>query len=238
MTALSLIGKSYGYLEVLRETRNHIGVRSWLCRCVCGGETVVTTSNLRCKASPTVSCGCKKKDRAKLMSKGESLEKRKKSLSEYWKSEEGKKSIKNGADKRKLMMANGSMIVWARGKDSEYFSSMQKKVDQEKLKEINRANGLLKRGVPMTSEICKKGVSHHAAKKWVIKNVDTGVVLDGINLSQLIRDNINLFDKEDVSGIIDGFSCKATKRIGELRRKYNHRVSRSWKGWVYISDIV
>lgn len=238
MPILDLSGKKYGSLTVKTETRNDLGVRSWDCVCECGNRTIVTTSNLRCKTSPTTSCGCKKKDRVRLMSQGESLKKRTKTLSEYWKSEKGKASIKTGSDKRRLMMEDGSMRVWAREKDSKYFASLQKKVDQEKLKAINRVNGLLKTGIPMNSEICKKGASHHAAKLWVIKNMDTGVILRGLNLSQLIRDNMILFSDADTKGIVDGFSCRATKRIGELRRKYNQRVSYSWKGWIYISHEV
>jgi len=57
-----LIGKRFGKLNVIkfhgirRSPRLNRPYVYWLCRCDCGGETFVETSNLTCGA--VVSCGC------------------------------------------------------------------------------------------------------------------------------------------------------------------------------------
>ncbi|MDE7219307.1 MAG: hypothetical protein K2O45_06780 [Oscillospiraceae bacterium] len=54
---LDLAGQRFGRLTVVRPAEN-IGSRTaWLCRCDCGGETVVKTCHLR--GGKCTSCGCK-----------------------------------------------------------------------------------------------------------------------------------------------------------------------------------
>jgi hypothetical protein len=60
----NIIGQKYGKLEVIDYSRTHTqpsGQKKalWLCRCECGNEVEVRTSNLK-KKSGTVSCGCEK----------------------------------------------------------------------------------------------------------------------------------------------------------------------------------
>lgn len=56
-----LVGQKFGMLTVIsRADSNESGKRRWLCRCDCGRETEVLTSNLR--RSPNVSCGCRKRN--------------------------------------------------------------------------------------------------------------------------------------------------------------------------------
>ena len=55
-----LKGQTFGRLTVLRRQPGHFGHVKWLCRCSCGAETLVTTSNLQ--SSHTKSCGCLQKE--------------------------------------------------------------------------------------------------------------------------------------------------------------------------------
>jgi hypothetical protein len=63
---LDLTGQTFGRLTVvaLDPVRDNGGKRRWRCVCDCGAEKVVMRSSLR--KGTTVSCGCSKRDRAKL----------------------------------------------------------------------------------------------------------------------------------------------------------------------------
>lgn len=53
----NLVGKKFGYLTIEEYTGN----KQWICKCICGNTTVVTTGNLR--NGSTRSCGCKQYNR-------------------------------------------------------------------------------------------------------------------------------------------------------------------------------
>lgn len=54
---VDLTGKQFNFLTVLKRDENtHKGNTRWLCRCVCGKETIVVGSKL--KSGRTISCGC------------------------------------------------------------------------------------------------------------------------------------------------------------------------------------
>lgn len=60
-----LSGRTFGLLTVVEQADNinvnkshPRGASAWLCRCTCGGENVVTTSNLQ--QGCTISCGCER----------------------------------------------------------------------------------------------------------------------------------------------------------------------------------
>lgn len=53
-----LTGKTFNYLQVLRQGLKRSGEPYWLCRCECGSEKEVRASHL--KSGGTRSCGCKK----------------------------------------------------------------------------------------------------------------------------------------------------------------------------------
>ena len=53
---LDLTGQRYGKLTVLRPADNVGETTAWVCRCDCGSETIVQTSNLR--RGNTKTCGC------------------------------------------------------------------------------------------------------------------------------------------------------------------------------------
>jgi hypothetical protein len=55
--ALDLVGQVFGRLTVIYRAENDAaGGTRWLCRCDCGGESVVAGGNLR--SGHTASCGC------------------------------------------------------------------------------------------------------------------------------------------------------------------------------------
>lgn len=65
---LNLIGKQFGYLTVLKEAgKNKHGQYLWLCRCECGGESVVPGNDL--KMGRVSSCGCRRGRRTHGLSK-------------------------------------------------------------------------------------------------------------------------------------------------------------------------
>lgn len=60
---IDLTGQTINRLVVIREAgRTKGGKVTWLCRCECGAETVVTSDHLR--SEHTQSCGCLKRERA------------------------------------------------------------------------------------------------------------------------------------------------------------------------------
>lgn len=64
---IDLIGERFGYLTVIAQCpKNGHHQSMWLCKCVCGAETIVDTASLR--SGNTKSCGCKTKDFLKFAS--------------------------------------------------------------------------------------------------------------------------------------------------------------------------
>lgn len=56
---IDLTGKTFGYLQVVERAENSKSNRTqWKCKCKCGKEVIVSTSNLR--KGHTKSCGCLK----------------------------------------------------------------------------------------------------------------------------------------------------------------------------------
>lgn len=53
---LDITGDIYGHLTVIKEVEPNKYHRRWLCKCVCGNETITYMSNLR--NGDTKSCGC------------------------------------------------------------------------------------------------------------------------------------------------------------------------------------
>lgn len=56
MKRLDLIGQRFGKLEVIAMAGIKNGATTWLCKCSCGNETVVSVGDLR--SGHTKSCGC------------------------------------------------------------------------------------------------------------------------------------------------------------------------------------
>lgn len=59
LKSIDLTGQRFGKLTVISKTENKGKGTAWLCRCDCGNETIVLSSNL--KRGKTRSCGCTKK---------------------------------------------------------------------------------------------------------------------------------------------------------------------------------
>jgi hypothetical protein len=56
---IDITGQTFGFLRVIEKAENAIRGKSdvkWLCVCVCGNKTIVTSQSIR--AGKTVSCGC------------------------------------------------------------------------------------------------------------------------------------------------------------------------------------
>ena len=60
MKPLDLVGKKFGRLTAIKRVGTQNGHVTWLCKCDCGNETVVSASTL--KSGYTKSCGCLWKD--------------------------------------------------------------------------------------------------------------------------------------------------------------------------------
>lgn len=59
----NLIGLKYGRLEVIKKI-NECGKAKWLCKCECGQEKIILADSL--KSGKTKSCGCLRKEKAKI----------------------------------------------------------------------------------------------------------------------------------------------------------------------------
>ena len=71
-----------------------------------------------------------------------------------------------------------------------------------------------------------------AAKEWWFINKALGATIKGKNLSQLIRDNTDLFAHKDTH--FKGSGCTATQCLRQLGRPRSDtgRIREMWKGWV------
>lgn len=82
-----------------------------------------------------------------------------------------------------------------------------------------------------------KGVKHHRAKKWKLKS-PTGKILEGTNLNEIVRNNLGLFEPDDVVwGGPSKNQCRAVSGISNLRLlKPDGSYRRThWKGWQLLS---
>lgn len=62
MKALNLTGQKFGRLVVIKRVENNKQKRiQWLCKCDCGNEKIVSSTNLR--TGKTKSCGCLRRDK-------------------------------------------------------------------------------------------------------------------------------------------------------------------------------
>lgn len=61
MRHIDLTGKKFNYLTIKSQTRStRKGERFWLCECICGRSTILSTDHITRKKQPVKSCGCKK----------------------------------------------------------------------------------------------------------------------------------------------------------------------------------
>lgn len=68
MRKIELTGQKFGRLKVLHECgKDNRGERLWYCKCDCGKEIIVLSSNLR--SNHTTSCGCYRAENVKTVNK-------------------------------------------------------------------------------------------------------------------------------------------------------------------------
>lgn len=80
-----MIGKVFGRLTIIKfYGKDSHRCRVWICRCVCGNETKVTTQHLR--SGHTKSCGCYNAEQAAIRSTKHGLRSTHRSEYETWKS--------------------------------------------------------------------------------------------------------------------------------------------------------
>ena len=127
--AIDLTGKEFGRLIVIekRGSDKH-GNAMWLCKCKCGNEVIVRSSNLR--NGNTVSCGCYNRDKIKEQWKDEEFRKKqnekvKETFKELWKDEEFRNMQSNKLSER-------NKEKW---KDEEY-RNMQSNKMRETVKKL------------------------------------------------------------------------------------------------------
>jgi len=57
------VGDVFGRLTVTAQAESRNGKTRWVCRCECGGETTVQSTNLTRPKNPQISCGCYNRER-------------------------------------------------------------------------------------------------------------------------------------------------------------------------------
>lgn len=97
--------------------------------------------------------------------------------------------------------------------------------NEEKLAARLRERAEKHRGQLNPPGLSARGVGHWKALYWNFRNKD-GRVLEGVNLSELIRCNSHMFRPKDV--VWKKSYCPATKRLGALI------VGGTWCGWSLI----
>ena len=113
----------------------------------------------------------------------------------------------------------------------------QGKWDREKARKqalslVEQQKGALARGRGA------KGEGHHGVKWYAVRSPD-GVVLEGLNLSHLVRQNAHLFSADDTAIRVNQWGteidCKAMRGLRILFANPSKRAKvRSWKGWTAI----
>lgn len=106
------------------------------------------------------------------------------------------------------------------------------KRDKQKMIEINRRIGNEKIGVPNPPGPSAKSADHWKAKYWILKAPNQQIV-QGWNLSELIRQYAHLFHPDDI--VWEKSMCRASKGIRqlfEMRKDGAGAKMHSWKGWM------
>lgn len=105
--------------------------------------------------------------------------------------------------------------------------------DREQAKQRAVENAKAQRGTEAHGLAAKGPENIHA--KWYSVKSANGVVLEGRNLSHLIRENPHLFSADDAKWRTNKWGtptdCKAMIGLRSLFRT-GARVPKSWKGWV------
>jgi hypothetical protein len=129
--------------------------------------------------------------------------------------------------------AAGNVVLPPR--DPEQCRINRMKRDPNEVAETNKRLGKERFGHEMKSPICKRGVNNWAAKYWSFTNKSLGKTIAGMNLTQLVRDNQDLFRAFDLNWSRMENRCRATSGLRSLHG-INQRTGKPyasiWKGWV------
>jgi hypothetical protein len=105
------------------------------------------------------------------------------------------------------------------------------KRNPEKMLEANRRIAEARIGTENPPGPSAKGPDHWAGKMWRFRAAN-GIILEGRNLNELIRQNSHLFDPADV--VWKKSRCRASHGLTSLFA--NHGKSCSWKGWIALLE--
>lgn len=96
------------------------------------------------------------------------------------------------------------------------------------------AAALTNKGVPQRMDTAVgKHTNNIHAKWWKFYNKALGKTIEGKNLNQLLRDNVELFSPADLRWV--GPNCNAGQCLRGLQSKKEPR--HSWKGWMLGTPI-
>lgn len=125
----------------------------------------------------------------------------------------------------------------APGLTSEQAKERVSKRSHETMMKVNRRIGDQKMGTPNPPGPSAKGPDHFKSRYWILK-APTQQIIEGWNLSELVRQNAHLFEPADVVWHGKGkCTCRARRRLGglfEMKKDGSGPRLLSWKGWVAI----
>jgi hypothetical protein len=126
------------------------------------------------------------------------------------------------------------------GMTSEQARERRSKYDRGKMMKVNRRVGDKKIGVPNPPGPSAKGPDHWKARYWILRSPDRRII-QGWNLSEIIRKNSHLFDEDDVRWYGKSQTkCRASKGLRslfEMKKDGSGPKANSWKGWVAMDVL-
>lgn len=136
---------------------------------------------------------------------------------------------------RALLKTYAAGLVTLPPKDPEEMRRYQAMRDPVEMVATNQRLGKERFGHEMKSPICKRGTKHWAAKHWSFTNKELGKTITGVNLTQLVRDNQDLFVHTDLNWSHMQNRCRATNGLRNLHcinQRTGKPMSATWRGWV------
>lgn len=135
---------------------------------------------------------------------------------------------------RSLLKTYAAGLVTLPPKDPDKCREYRLRRDPNEVAETNRRLGKERYGHEMKAETCKRGVKHWAAKYWSFTNKALGKTIAGVNLTQLVRDNQNLFVHTDLNWSHMQNRCRATHGLRSLHginQRTGKPYAQTWRGW-------
>lgn len=136
---------------------------------------------------------------------------------------------------RSLLATYAAGLVTLPPKDPDKCREYRLRRDPAEVAATNRRLGKERYGHEMKSPICKRGANNWAAKYWSFTNKALGKTIAGMNLTQLVRDNRDLFADFDLNWSHMENRCRATHGLRSLHginQRTGKPFAQIWKGWV------